>query len=94
MPAEGKRTTSVIPAGTIGNEQDIKVVNETWYSNDLQTMISSTRSDPRMGTTTYRLTNIQRAEPSPDLFQVPSDYNVRDMPKPDTTVQFEYKTTK
>ncbi len=94
VPAEGKRTTSVIPAGTIGNEQDIKVVNETWYSNDLQTMISSTRSDPRMGTTTYRLTNIQRAEPSPDLFQVPSDYNVRDMPKPDTTVQFEYKTTK
>lgn len=81
VQAEGTRTTSVIPAGAIGNEQDIKIVNETWYSNDLQTTISSTRTDPRMGTTTYRLTNIQRAEPSPDLFQVPSDYTVHELPK-------------
>jgi hypothetical protein len=81
VQAEGTRSTSVIPAGAIGNEQDIKIVNETWYSNDLQTTISSTRTDPRMGTTTYRLTNIQRAEPSPDLFQVPSDYTVHELPK-------------
>jgi len=81
VQAEGTRTTSVIPAGAIGNEQDIKIVSETWYSNDLQTTVSSTRTDPRMGTTTYRLTNIQRAEPSPDLFQVPSDYTVHEMPK-------------
>jgi hypothetical protein len=81
VQAEGTRTTSVIPAGAIGNEQDIKLVSETWYSNDLQTTISSTRTDPRMGTTTYRLTNIQRAEPSPDLFQVPSDYTVHELPK-------------
>jgi hypothetical protein len=81
VQAEGTRTTSVIPAGAIGNEQDIKLVSETWYSNDLQTTISSTHTDPRMGTTTYRLTNIQRAEPSPDLFQAPSDYTVHELPK-------------
>jgi len=81
VQAEGTRTTSVIPAGAIGNEQDIKIVSEIWCSNDLQTTISSTRTDPRMGTTTYRLTNIQRAEPSPDLFQVPSDYTVHELPK-------------
>jgi len=89
--AEGKRTTSVIPAGTIGNEKDIQILNETWYSPELQTTISSTRTDPRMGTTTFRLTNIQRAEPSPDLFQVPSDYTVREMPKPE---MLEYKPAK
>lgn len=54
VPAEGKRTTSVIPAGAIGNEQDIKIVSETWYSSDLQTTISSTRMDPRMGTEPQR----------------------------------------
>ena len=91
VTAEGKRTTSVIPAGTIGNDRDIQIVNETWYSSELQTIVSSTRSDPRMGTTTFRLTSIQRTEPSPDLFQVPSDYTVHEMPKPE--VQFEYKTT-
>jgi len=92
VQAEGKRTTSVIPAGAIGNEQDIRIVNETWYSNDLQTVVSSTNTDPRMGTITFRLTNIQRAEPSPDLFQVPSGYTVREMPKPDT--QVDYKPAK
>ena len=91
VTADGKRTTSVIPAGTIGNDKDIQIVNETWYSPELQTMVSSTRSDPRMGTTTFRLTNIQRVEPSPDLFQVPSDYTVREMPKPEV---LEYKPAK
>ncbi len=91
VQAEGKRSTSVIPAGTIGNELDIKTVSETWYSSELQTTVSSTRSDPRMGTTTYRLTNIQRAEPSPDLFQVPSDYTVHDMPK---SISIETKVAK
>ena len=89
--AEGKRITSVIPAGTIGNDKDIQIVNETWYSPELQTLVSSMRTDPRMGTTTFRLTNIQRVEPSPDLFQVPSDYTVHEMPKPEV---LEYKTTK
>ncbi len=90
--ADGNRTTSVIPAGTIGNEQDIKIVTETWYSKDLQALVSSTHTDPRMGTTTFRLTNIQRTEPSPDLFQVPSDYTVHDMPKPGTTLQLDTRS--
>jgi len=89
--ADGKRTTSVIPAGTIGNDKDIQIVNESWYSPELQTMVSSTRTDPRMGTTSFRLTNIQRVEPSPDLFQVPPDYTVREMPKPEV---LEYKPAK
>jgi hypothetical protein len=38
-----------------------------------------TRRDPRSGDTVYRLTNIVRAEPPPDLFSVPSDYRVVDL---------------
>ncbi|HTP89555.1 MAG TPA: hypothetical protein VMJ34_21550 [Bryobacteraceae bacterium] len=94
VAAEGTRTTSIIPAGAIGNEKEIRIVNETWYSNELQTMVSSTHTDPRFGTTTYRLTNIQRSEPSPDLFQVPADYTVRDAPKPGAGLQFDYKIQK
>ena len=36
----------------------------------------SRQSDPRYGETTYRLTNLTRGEPSPDLFEVPADFKV------------------
>ena len=80
--ATGTRTTQTIPAGTIGNEQPIEVVSEQWYSNQLQTVVMTKHSDPRMGTTVYQLSNIQREEPSPALFQVPPDYTVQDAPAP------------
>ncbi len=78
--AQGHRTTMTIPAGQMGNERPIEIVNETWYSPELQTTVMSKRSDPRFGDTTYQLTNIERAEPDPMLFQVPSDYKVEDAP--------------
>lgn len=78
VPAEGTRTTMTIPAGQIGNEQPIVIVSERWYSPDLQALVMSRQSDPRYGETTYRLTGIVRAEPAPELFQVPADYRVID----------------
>src|SRR6185437_1733216 len=78
--AQGHRTTITIPAGQMGNERPIEIVNETWYSPELQTTVMSKRSDPRFGDSTYQLTNIERAEPDPMLFQVPSDYKVEDAP--------------
>jgi len=74
--AQGTRVTHTIPAGQIGNEKAITIVFEHWYSNDLQIMVMSKRSDPRFGDTSYTLTNIQRQEPAASLFAVPSDYTV------------------
>ena len=76
VEAEGTRSTMTIPPGAIGNEQPIKTVMERWYSPELKLVVQSKRSDPRYGDHTYRLTNIVRAEPSPSLFEVPSDYTV------------------
>jgi hypothetical protein len=76
VPAQGTRATMTIPAGKIGNNRDIRVVNERWYSNELQMMVKSVNSDPRFGTTTYQLTNILRANPDLGLFQIPPDYTV------------------
>jgi hypothetical protein len=76
IEAEGTRTTITIPAGEIGNEREINIVNERWYSPELQTVIMSRHSDPRMGETLYKLTNIRRSDPHPSLFQVPSDYTL------------------
>jgi len=76
VTAQGTRVTKTIPAGQIGNEKPITIVDEVWYSNDLQTTVMSKRSDPWSGETTYSLTNIRRAEPDAALFAVPSDYSV------------------
>ena len=74
LRVEGKRSTATIPAGKIGNQQPIRIVSESWYSPDLQTMILVKHSDPRTGDTVYRLTHIDRTEPPASLFQVPPGY--------------------
>lgn len=76
VAAEGTRFTLTIPAGKIGNDQPLEIVSERWYSPDLQVVILSKHTDPRMGVHTYRLTSINRAEPAKSLFDVPADYNV------------------
>ena len=82
VTAEGTRTTLTIPAGEIGNVLPIEVVDETWYSPDLQVKVMTRHSDPRTGETVYRLTNIRRSEPDRSLFEVPSDYRVIDRSAP------------
>ncbi len=76
VSAQGTRITHTIPAGQIGNDKAITIVSEHWYSNDLQMVVMSKRSDPRFGDTTYTLTNVQRQEPAASLFAVPPDYTV------------------
>jgi hypothetical protein len=76
--AQGKSINHTIPAGEIGNSQPIVSTSEIWYSRDLQIVVSSKRNDPRTGESTYMLSNMQRSEPKPSLFQVPSDYTIRD----------------
>jgi hypothetical protein len=76
--ADGTRSTMIIPAGSIGNDLPIQIVSERWYSPELQTVVMTKRSDPRMGDTTYRLSNISRSEPPRSLFEVPADYTVTD----------------
>jgi len=82
VEAEGTRTTMTIPAGEIGNERAIEIVSERWYSPELQTVVMTRHSDPRFGETVYRLTNVSRGEPDKTLFQVPSDYTMREPPSP------------
>lgn len=82
VAAEGTRTTMTIPAGEIGNVRAIDITSERWYSPELRVVVFSRRSDPRFGDTTYRLTNIVRAEPDPALFQIPPDYKTEEMKLP------------
>jgi len=80
VQAQGTRTTTTISAGDIGNERPINIVDEQWYSPDLQMTVMTKHSDPRTGDTTFALKNINRSSPPPTLFEVPSDYTVRTGP--------------
>jgi TonB family protein len=76
VEAEGTRSTVTIPAEAIGNERAIEIVDERWYSAELQIVVMSRHSDPRFGESTYRLTNIDRREPEKSLFEVPANFQM------------------
>ncbi len=76
VPATGTRTTTVIPAGAIGNDRPIQIVSEQWFSADLQVLVLTRHSDPRVGDTTFKMTAIVRTNPPLTLFEVPSDYKL------------------
>jgi hypothetical protein len=78
VSAQGKRITRTIPAAQEGNDKEIDIVSETWYSPDLQVVVMSKTSDPRFGESLYQLNGILRAEPDPALFAVPADYTLRE----------------
>jgi len=75
--AKGTRTTTTIPAGALDNEQPIRIVSEEWISSDLQVLVMTKHSDPRVGETTYRLVHLTRTEPDKSLFELPAGYTIR-----------------
>lgn len=77
----GTRTTTTIPAGTQGNDLPMQIVTENWVSEDLKVTVLSTTSDPRNGVHTTRLTQIDRSEPDPSLFEIPADYTIVQQPQ-------------
>jgi len=76
LSATGQRTSTQIPTGRIGNDRPIEIFDERWVSSDLKVVLLSRHRDPQTGETEFRLTNIQRSEPSPDLFKVPSNNTI------------------
>ena len=94
VEAEGTRFTTTIAAGEVGNEQPISIVSESWYSPELQTVVMSKHSDPRVGENTYRLTNINRAEPAHSLFELPADYTVKETERSNMRYKLETEVRK
>jgi hypothetical protein len=76
--AEGTRATITVAAGLIGNDRAFDIVSERWDAVELQTVVLSKHSDPRMGEYIYRLTNITSGEPARSLFEIPADYKIEE----------------
>ena len=79
--AEGTRMTHVIAAGSLGNDRDITTVSEIWRSPELNILLNTCFDDPRTSKNTTVITDLQRTEPSPQMFEIPSDFTVTSRPE-------------
>jgi hypothetical protein len=75
----GKRITTTIPTGKVGNDRPIVVVHEEWRSPELKILVKTIDTDPRTGEQTMELQGLVRTDPDAALFQVPAGYQVKDM---------------
>lgn len=73
---EGHRQITTFPVGFQGNDRPIVTTSDSWMSPDLKIMVLTKSNDPRSGETTVKLTNLNRGEPDPALFQPPPDYTI------------------
>ncbi len=76
VSVEGTRITFEIPAGQIGNDKPMQVVDERWFSKELQVLVMSRHLDPIAGEHVFKLVNIKRIEPSTELFAIPSGFKI------------------
>lgn len=78
MVATGVRITRIIPVGAEGNDQPLTITDEHWNAADLRLDLLSIHDDPRRGTTTNEVTEVELGEPDASLFQIPEGYTVTD----------------
>jgi len=79
VPVEGERIITTLEPGAVGNDQEIVVNNERWFSKQLRVLVWSRLSDPRFGVRTRTLNEIKLTEPEPSLFEPPADYVIQEM---------------
>jgi len=66
----GTRRTFTIPADRTGTGKPLAIVDEYWYSQDLQLNLMMRHSDPRTSVKTFTVTHIKREEPPVSFFEL------------------------
>jgi hypothetical protein len=74
----GTSETTTILAGTMGNDQDLQVVKEFWFSPQLGINLIEKRQDPRFGSQNFLVSEISPGEPDSALFDVPAGFRIED----------------
>jgi hypothetical protein len=74
----GTRDATIYNPNVFGNDRNVTVEREFWYSPQLGINLLSKRSDPRFGSQTFRATNLILDDPDPKLFDLPDGFKVVD----------------
>jgi len=65
-------------------------MDDYWHSEDLRVYLFLKHNDPRTGEQTVGIVKLDRQEPDPSLFQIPSVYKIVDetpVKEPDRTAK-------
>lgn len=76
---QGTRWTQTIPTGEIGNDGELRVTSENWWSPRLGVQLRWVMNDPRTGHIVNEVTELHLEAPDPSLFQPPPEYKVFDL---------------
>lgn len=80
----GTRETISTNPGVAGNDREVSLTKEFWYSPKLGVNLVVKRMDPLQGTQVFTVINVSLAEPDARLFVVPTGYKVTDQRSPAT----------
>lgn len=74
----GVKDSTYFHPGVFGNDRQMTVEREVWYSPHLDLNLLSIRSDPRTGKQTFTATDVIMGDPDVALFELPAGFSVAD----------------
>ena len=74
----GTHETITTNPGTVGNDREVTLSKEFWYSPKLGVNLLVKRMDPLQGKQVFTVSNVSLAEPVRRLFVIPEKYKVTD----------------
>jgi hypothetical protein len=83
IEAHGFRKISTVPDKISGTGRPVVVTDEIWYSEELHINLVTKHNDPRTGSLTLTVTQINPNEPDVELFAIPTDFKLVDMNPPE-----------
>jgi hypothetical protein len=71
LDCTGTRDTTTYVKGVFGNDRPVTATREFWHSARIGINLNSLVSGPDVGTQSFKVTDVNLADPDPALFQLP-----------------------
>lgn len=79
LKASGTLTESFYPPGSVGNEKEMVETKESWSLPQLGITVYWRKASPKYGETIAQYRNIKLGDPPASVFEIPSNFKVRDV---------------
>jgi hypothetical protein len=76
LETHGHRESITFNPGTMGNDQQMIIMHEFWFSGQLGINLRSMVDNPQTGKQVFTVTELSPSEPDPAYFRIPEGYRV------------------
>jgi hypothetical protein len=87
LDCTGTRDTTTYEKGVFGNDRPVAATREFWHSDKIGINLISLVTGPNVGSQSFKVTDVNLAEPNPALFQLPKGSVVVDRRRSTQTAQ-------